>query len=281
MTALRVLSAAERQREARGTSIVLAGPAGIGKTHQVKFLDPTRTLLIDVDRGALPLINTEVDIVRTDGWQAIADLFALIGGTNPSLSANSAYSQAHFEKVSGLIDVSRYDTFVFDSISQMGRESYRYAEAHPDSPPRSGSKDARAIYGQHARQMIAGLQQAQRGAPNKIIVMTAVLERVTDDLGRVEHRIQLEGDKTARELPSIVDEIIVMNWVTFSGAVAPTRAFICSSPNHWGFPAKDRSGRLDQIEEPNLGKLIRKLLLDPAKPANHRRTDPCLTSTTS
>ena len=46
--------------------------------------------------------------------------------------------------------------------------------------------------------MIAGLQQMQRGAPNKVIVMTAVLERLTDDMGRVEWRVQLEGDKTAR-----------------------------------------------------------------------------------
>jgi hypothetical protein len=183
------------------------------------------------------------------------------------LPANSAYSQAHFDKVSGLIDVSRYDTFVFDSISQVGRESYRYAEAHPESPPRSGAKDTRALYGQHARQLLNGLQQAQRGAPNKVIVMTAVLERVADDSGRAEWRVQCEGDKVNRELASIVDQIVVMNWVTFSDAKRPTRAFIASSPNGFGFPSKDRSGRLDEIEEPNLGKLIRKLL-DPAKPAN-------------
>jgi hypothetical protein len=67
MTGLRIISATERQCEPRGTSIVLAGPSGIGKTTQVKSLDPTRTLVIDVDRGALPLINTYVDIVRPNG----------------------------------------------------------------------------------------------------------------------------------------------------------------------------------------------------------------------
>jgi hypothetical protein len=34
------------------------------------------------------------------------------------------------------------------------------------------------------------------------------------------------------------------------------RAFICTSPNEWAYSAKDRSGLLDQLEEPDLGKLI-------------------------
>ena len=29
--------------------------------------------------------------------------------------------------------------------------------------------------------------------------------------------------------------------------------------NQWGYPAKDRSGRLDMIEEPHLGKLMQKM----------------------
>ena len=38
-----------------------------------------------------------------------------------------------------------------------------------------------------------------------------------------------------------------------------TRSFICTAPNPWRYPAKDRSGRLDQLEPPDLGKLISKL----------------------
>jgi hypothetical protein len=49
-----------------------------------------------------------------------------------------------------------------------------------------------------------------------------------------------------------------LNFVDFGdGKLA--RAFVCTSPNPWGYPAKDRSGRLEQLEEPNLGKLITKL----------------------
>ena len=62
-----------------------------------------------------------------------------------------------------------------------------------------------------------------------------------------------------REIGGIVDELIVMEFIDF-GDHKPTRAFICTSPNRWSYPAKDRSGRLDQIEEPNLEKLMAKLI---------------------
>jgi hypothetical protein len=257
---VKIISADERMQQPRGLSIVLAGVSGIGKTSQVKTLDPVSTLVVDSDRGALPLRGTSVGIVHPDGWQEVADLFCLIGGPNKSLSPTAAYSEAHFQKINGALDISRYSTFVFDSITAIGRDSFRYAEQLPESFTRSGTKDTRAAYGQHARQMISGLQHVQRGAPTKVIVLTAILGRVTDELNRPEWRIQLEGERTARELPAIVDEIITMQWLDFGDGKPPMRAFICTSPNSWGVPAKDRSGKLDQVEPPDLGKLIAKIL---------------------
>jgi hypothetical protein len=89
-------------------------------------------------------------------------------------------------------------------------------------------------------------------------VFVAILERVVDDLNIATWQPQIEGSKTSRELPGIVDEIITMHWVDF-GDGKPVRAFVCTSSNPWQFPAKDRSGKLERVEEPNLGKLIAKL----------------------
>ncbi len=47
------------------------------------------------------------------------------------------------------------------------------------------------------------------------------------------------------------------------------RAFVCHTLNSWGYPAKDRSGRLHAIEEPNLGRLMEKIA-GPTKPAPER-----------
>jgi hypothetical protein len=86
-----------------------------------------------------------------------------------------------------------------------------------------------------------------------------VLERNTDDANISSWAVQMEGAKTGRELPAIVDMIITMNWINFGDGKPPARAFVCTSPNLWGYPAKDRSGRLEQIEPPNLGALLTKL----------------------
>jgi hypothetical protein len=257
---MKIISADERLREPRGLSIVLAGPSGIGKTTQTKTLNLSSTLVIDADRGALPLLGCPVDVIRPDGWQSAADLFALIGGPNKALPPTSAYSEAHYQSVAGVLDVSRYTTFVLDSISQLGRESYRHAETLPEAFTRSGGKDTRAAFGIHARQMINGLQQMQRGAPNRVIVLTAVLERAPDELNRHEWRLQLEGEKTGREIFSIIDEVVTLQLIDFGDGKPPSRAFVCTPDNPWRLPAKDRSGKLDQIEPPDLGRLITKIL---------------------
>jgi AAA domain len=91
------------------------------------------------------------------------------------------------------------------------------------------------------------------------VIFVAILKKVTDEFNRSECQIQMEGAKTGRELPGIVDQIITMQFVNF-GDGESVRAFVCTSPNPWGYPAKDRAGRLDQIEQPHLGKLIAKLV---------------------
>ena len=53
-------------------------------------------------------------------------------------------------------------------------------------------------------------------------------------------------------------------------AGTPYRAFVCHTINPWAYPAKDRSGRLDQIEEPHLGRLMAE---DPRSPEAGNRED--------
>ena len=47
--------------------------------------------------------------------------------------------------------------------------------------------------------------------------------------------------------------------LTGDEATGPYRAFVCQTLNEWGYPAKDRSGRLEVLEEPHLGKLLAKM----------------------
>ena len=55
-----------------------------------------------------------------------------------------------------------------------------------------------------------------------------------------------------------MDQVVTMTELAADDG-APYRAFVCTRPNQWGYPAGDRSCKLDQIEPPHLGRLMDKI----------------------
>jgi hypothetical protein len=266
---MKIIGADERLNEPRGVKFLIKGPTGVGKTSLLRTLpNPSRVLFLDIEAGDLSVQDVPVDTIRIDDWQTARDIAVRIGGPNPSFAPTSCYSEAHFKSVGGWLDnLDRYDVIVADSVTAISRLSFRHAEQQPEArSERTGARDLRGVYGAHARELLMWLHQLQH-ARGKHIVFIGILEKVTDDFGRfVEYRLQMEGAKVPREIGAIVDEVIVMEFLNFGGP-EPVRGFVCTSPNPWGFPAKDRSGKLDQTEPPHLGKLIAKIL-DREKPVS-------------
>jgi hypothetical protein len=256
---MNIIGANQRISEKRGVKALIVGPTGVGKTSLLRTLDPARTLFVDIEAGDLSVQNVPVDTIRINDWPAARDLACRVGGPDPSFPETACYSQKHYEAIGGELDnLAKYDAVFVDSITALSRLSFRWSEQQPEAfSERTGKKDVRGAYGLHGREMIAWLHQLQH-ARGKSVIFVAILEKIVDEFNKSEWQVQLEGSKTGRELPGIVDQIITMNWIDF-GDGAPTRAFVCANPNQWGWPAKDRSGRLEQIEKPHLGELIEKL----------------------
>ena len=125
----------------------------------------------------------------------------------------------------------------------------------------------RGAYGLHGQEMIAWLTHLQH-TRGKNVWFVGILDEKVDDFNRKTFVPQIDGSKTGNELPGIVDEVIAMAEISQDGS-EPFRAFVCHTLNPFGFPAKDRSGRLDQIEEPHLGRLMEKIS-GPVAPASER-----------
>jgi hypothetical protein len=257
---MQIISADERLREIRGAKILLLGRPGIGKTSQARKLVPKETLLVDCEAGDLSILDLPVATIRIDNFPDARDLACRIGGPNKSFPPIAAYSPAHFEAIGGYLEnLDQYQNIFVDSLTAISRLSFRYAEQQPEAySERTGRKDLRGCYGLHGREMVLWLNQLQH-ARAKNVIFVGILERVVDELKHVEWQLQAEGSKTSRELPGIIDEIITYQFLDFGDGKPPLRGFVCTNPNPWGYPAKDRSGRLEQIEEPDLGKLLRKL----------------------
>jgi AAA domain len=261
---MKIITADERLAEKSGAKILIVGPSGVGKTSQLRTMPPAMlasTLFVDIEAGHIAVSDLAVASVRPRTWVECRDLACVLGGFNPALPANVAYSEAHFNEVMknpGLAQLTGYQILFVDSLTAAGRLCFTWAEQQPEAFSDRGRKDLRAIYGLHARSMLGWLNQLQH-ARERTVVFVAVLEKNIDELNIASWQPQLEGAKTGRELPAIIDVIITMTWVDFGGGKPPVRAFVCTNPNPWGYPAKDRSGRLEQFEPPNLGALIDKL----------------------
>jgi hypothetical protein len=260
---MKIISPEERLAEPQGAHILVVGRFGIGKTSLVHGLDPPTTRFIDVDNGALAIADVPVPHIRPQTWPELRDLIVRIAGPNRSFQPQESYSQAHFDMTGGYLDGIENEqcrTIVLDTVTRATSLCLRWASTQPEAfSERTGKPDTRGAYGLLAREFLLALNHLQSARGLNIILIGA-LETVTDDFGRVEHCLQAEGQRVPREIAGIVDIVVTMQMLDFADGKPAQRAFICTSPNPWKYPAKDRSGKLEMIERPDLGALIRKVV---------------------
>ncbi len=276
-----ITTAQERLATQTSVKAVILGPAKIGKTSLVKTLDPEKTLVIDMEAGMLALDDCPVDciVVRTKAaefdihpWEFLRDMACLIAGPNPAVRDDAKpYSQAHFAYVGQYMGgresvIGKYDTLFFDSITDASRLCFSWCKTQPEAfsdkkVDEQGKPvpDGRGAYGLLGQEMVGanGIFNQLKHCPDKNLIFVGLLDQVKDDYGRVEWKAQVEGGKTKLELNGIFDQII--SFVPLKHEGADYRAFVCQQLNEWGFPAGDRSGRLNVVEEPHLGKLLEKV----------------------
>jgi len=260
--ALPIISADQRLAAPRSIKGCIFGKSGIGKTSLLWTLDPATTLFMDLEAGDLAIEGWTGDTIRPKTWDECRDFAVFIGGPNPALRDDQPYSQAHFDAVIARLgdpgQLDRYRTVFIDSITVAGRLCFQWAKGQPEAfSDKTGKPDIRGAYGLHGREMIAWLTHLQH-TRSKNIWFVGILDEKLDDFNRKLFVPQIDGSKTGLELPGIVDEVISMVELKDEDG-APYRAFVCQTLNPFGFPAKDRSGRLDMVEQPDLGQLMNKI----------------------
>ena len=272
---LPIISAQQRMAERKGVKLLMLGKSGIGKTTRLKDLDPATTLFLDIEAGDLAVADWPGDTIRPASWPESRDFFVFLAGPDKSLPPESAFSQAHYdhvvEKFGDPAQLDRYQTLFLDSITQLSRQCFAWCKTQPGAvSDRSGKPDLRAAYGLLGQEMISALTHLQH-ARGKNVVFVSILDEKLDDYNRNVFVPQIEGKQTVAALIGIVDEVVTLAEIKAEDG-STYRAFVTHTVNPYGFPAKDRSGRLDLLEPPHLGALIAKCAGESATPVRTATT---------
>lgn len=271
--ALRIVTADERlSHAANKTTMALFGPSGVGKTYLLGGLPPDTTLCVDLEAGMKSVQDWRGQSIPVRCFEDAIDIACLIGGINPAADPRGFFSEGHYRHLAethpDLVRLIAGMSIVFlDSITDLTRQAMAWAKTRPEAfSEKTGKPDTRGAYGLMAREVIGLLKHLQH-APGKTTIMVGILEKVTDDFGRVSWQPQMEGGKAGRELPGIVDQVVSMalfareadgSW-RHDPERGTERRLVCRAGNGFGLPAKDRSGRLDETEPPDLIGLLRKI----------------------
>lgn len=283
--ALRIISADQRVAAPAKINIALFGPSGVGKTTQARTLDPKTTLFVDLEAGTLAIQDWSGDVVDVRAtaaehgmhpWDVARGLACFLGGPDPA-DANGPYSKQAYDWYCGMFGdpkgLKKYDTIFVDSITVASRFAFEWSKLQPQAiSEKTGKLDTRGAYGLLGQEMVRWLTQLQH-ISGKSIIVVGILDKHVDDLKRVSYEPQIEGSKAGRELPGIFDQVITLSDFRAPDGT-PYRAFVCTQTNQFGFPAKDRSGRLDELEPPDLGALIHKIRTGPRRDGTLQTTIP-------
>lgn len=206
---------------AKNVKLLVYGQAGAGKTSLIPTLP--KPIVISAEAGLLSIADADVPYIEVSSIDAIHEAYEWVKG------------DAEFQSVA------------LDSISEIAEVVL--------SNEKATQKDPRAAYGEMQDQM-GKLIRAFRDLPNKHVYFTSKLEKSQDEMGRMLYAPSMPGNKAGQALPYQFDIVAALRVEKDAEGVLQ-RALMCDTDGLW--QAKDRSGKLDPWEAPDLGALISKI----------------------
>lgn len=209
----------------QGVKMLVYSPAGYGKTVLAATLP--KPLILSAEAGLLSIRHTNIPVIVIETYSDLLEAFQFV---------STSEHARHFESVA------------LDSISEIAEVVLANAKATV--------KDPRQAYG-NMNEQITELIRKFRDLPGKHVYFSAKQDREKDANGLMLYGPSMPGKQLTQGIAHFFDEVFALGVGKL--ADGSTYRFLRTRPDPQ-FNAKDRSGALDEFEEPNLSKIINKIL---------------------
>lgn len=207
-----------------GLKVLVYGASGSGKTTLIGSLP--NPIIISAEAGLLSLSDLDIPYIDVSNIAALREAY---------------------EFVSGSKEAQQFQSIAIDSISEIAEVVL--------SAEKKATKDGRAAYGNMSEQMTE-IIRAFRDISHKNIYMSAKIEKMQDETGRILYGPSMPGNKLGQQLAYFFDECFPLR-VEKDEEGKLIRMLQTESDS--SYVAKDRSGKLSSWEEANLGAIIGKI----------------------
>lgn len=203
--------------------VLVFGDSGVGKTSLIAT--SPKPIIISAEAGLMSISHTNIPVIEVSSLEELWEAYEFVISS----------------------EANEFDTICVDSISEIAEVMLStYKKEH---------KDGRAAYGQLNDSMLE-LIRMFRDIKDKHVYMSAKMARIEDaNSGIAKYKAMMPGRTLVQQLPYLFDEILCLQ---IGEADDGTYRYLQTQPSIT-HDAKDRSGKLDDPEEPDLGLIFNKI----------------------
>jgi hypothetical protein len=220
------------------------GKPGSGKTTLLKTLIPLGEpiLFLSVEAGHLVLKNVKVDMID----MTVDDNGKLLPAGERLKALRRVYTFLQTDEAR-----NKYKWIFIDSLTEIAQN---IVEGLQSDPKYQDEKMALRMWGVYTQELKT-LIKAFRDLPHYNVVVTALAEEDKDEMGSLVTGVMMQG-KISQQVPAWFDEVFYLS-ARKDKEGKEIRKLLTSATDR--VIAKDRSGALEQLEEPDLAKVVNKI----------------------
>lgn len=207
-----------------GVKILVYGGPGYGKTTLIGSLPSP--IIISAEAGLLSLADLDIPYLEVTDMASLREAYTYVASQ----------------------ECAQFKSVAIDSISEIAEVVL--------SAEKKLNKDVRAAYGA-LQEQVTDLIRAFRDLSGKNVYMSAKMEKMQDETGRVLYGPSLPGTKLGQQIPYYFDEVFALRVEKDDEGKTVRMLQTEADPS---YVAKDRSGKLGSYIEPDLSLVIQTII---------------------